>query len=736
MKRFTITLAIVLALVASRSAWTHPHPPLVVKINPDNRTELLRLDLESRETTVLYRTTGHSITDARVSPYYSRVALLETDSTVAASSVNRLVVIDAEGRLLRTVDADVRRFVFSPNGRKLACIAGPFYPGGIGFRPKRAFIVDIDGAGEPRVLAGLEKAHDLNWLTTSAEDSVYFKVLSDGDDRVLRWDETEQRLEESAHDAIRFSPDGKFVLRKPYETIEVGDCEPGAEDDSCLRVVERSSGKELLSLAAQQGTAQGWIYDRGHHLLFLERNPQTETVIEKRGGQELQAELVTGYSAAQGLVFEVGSGKPPVPVVGIIGGEASAGEWVTGDRGVIVTSEEPGAGGSAGSGETVAVCEQLPCETGEEAGPEPDVARLPAPAAERLEPAGDAEFAYANPRFRWAPVAGAAWYRIDVCGDQACDVSVGGAERIVGTEWRSGGLPVGELYWRLAAVEAVADGVPTVGEFTTPMRIFVRSDRVDLEPPGASAKTIAGPGERVVKGDLSLNAPTVKVEPQIDDDLSGVEWWRAEIDGRTVVDSRQVDVAMLEGPWSDGSHQVDVTAEDRAGNSSTVAASRFIVDGQPPKLILQFVTPEVVVSRLRAGKRVSRLSERDFDWFDLTEDSQLGITSVFFDEPREDRRRRARDPQSEDDALAYKSSWPELVLFVRGDWPFGAALGAEATGRRLLWLAAVDDGAGVESLELRMSTTTSPTGGAPAIEIVATDLVGNVSPPLTLGLTR
>jgi len=282
MKCFVVTLIIGLAIAVVEPGWADPHPPLVVKINPDDRTELLRLDLESGKTDVLYRTAGDRITDVLVSPYYSRVALLETASTV----VNRLVVINAEGRTLRTVDANVRRFVFSPNGRKLACIAGTFYAGGIGFQPLRAFIVDIDGGGEPLELAGLEKAHDLHWLRTPTEDSIYFKALRDGDDHVLRWDVTTGSLEETTLGAIRFSPDGEYLLRRPYETVEVGDCEPGVAGDSCLRVTERRSGNELPSLAAQEGTAQGWVYNRGHHLLFISRSPHTEAVTESRGGRD------------------------------------------------------------------------------------------------------------------------------------------------------------------------------------------------------------------------------------------------------------------------------------------------------------------------------------------------------------------------------------------------------------------------------------------------------------------
>ena len=257
----------------------------------------------------------------------------------------------------------------------------------------------------------------------------------------------------------------------------------------------------------------------------------------------------------------------------------------------------------------------------------------------------------------------------------------------------------------------------------------MRSDRVDLDPPVAVVKTRSQPGERVVKGDISLNTRTVGVVPQVDDDLSGVEWWRAEIDGLPVADSRETDVGLLEGPWSDGVHQVDVSAEDRAGNRSAVASARFVVDAQPPEMILQFVTPEVLFGGSGTATERSRPSALDFEWFDLTGGSELGITSVFFDRPGRARKRQTRERGSESAALSFKSSWSELVLVVRGEWPFSPQLEAEANGRRLMWLAAVDDRSGVASLELR--TSVEP-GGSPVVEIIATDLVGNVSPPLIL----
>jgi hypothetical protein len=674
--------------------------------------------------------------------------LLETVSTSAATPVNRLVVIDANGKVLRRVESDVRRFVFSPNGRKLACIEGTFYAGGIGFRPEGAFIVDIDGTEEPRELPGLEKPHDLHWLTTPTENSVYFRVLRKGEDQVLRWDVKAQQLKETALDGIRFSPDGKFLLRKPHETAEVGDCEPGTEGDSCLRVTEVSSGRELAALAAQKGAPHGWVYNRGHHLLFIERNPQTETITERRGARDFQAELITGYSPNTGFVFEVGSDRPPVVVTGIVAGDSSAGDWVTGDSGVILTSGGSGAaetsGGGASFGEPVAVCERLPCETrGEdEAADEDEGERVTlavgptAPEVDRLDPAQDATFQYANPRFRWAPVTGASWYRLEVCSDRECDAAVGGSEKISGTEWRSGGLPVGELYWRLAAVADSDSGGPVVGELTPPTRFFVHSEQADHTPPTAEIETSAGPGASVVKEGRSLTAPAAKIVPRIADDLSGVEWWRADIDGQPAVDSREGDVTAFEGPRSNGPYQVNITAKDRAGNVSTVASARFVVDARPPRLLLQPVTTETLLGgRVQRSDR-SRLSTLDFEWFALSDSSELGIASVFFDRPGRvdkrgrDERRGSREP------LAYRSSWPELVLFVRGEWPFSAPLEElEGEELRLLWLAATDDDSGVSSVELRTVTNDSPSGETTVIEILATDLVGNVSPPLTLELT-
>lgn len=69
---------------------------------------------------------------------------------------------------------------------------------------------------------------------------------------------------------------------------------------------------------------------------------------------------------------------------------------------------------------------------------------------------------YANPRFFWDAVPGAASHTIEICRDAACTQLLERVGGIVGGQWTSAKLPLGELHWRVAAMSrGGVDGVPS-----------------------------------------------------------------------------------------------------------------------------------------------------------------------------------------------------------------------------------------------------------------------------------
>lgn len=92
--------------------------------------------------------------------------------------------------------------------------------------------------------------------------------------------------------------------------------------------------------------------------------------------------------------------------------------------------------------------------------PRPPEALLEAPLPSL--PLPDARFDHANPRFAWAPVRGARSYSIEVCRDALCGELVERATGLSRPQWTPVGLPVGQLFWRVAAVSASGlDGFPS-----------------------------------------------------------------------------------------------------------------------------------------------------------------------------------------------------------------------------------------------------------------------------------
>jgi hypothetical protein len=106
------------------------------------------------------------------------------------------------------------------------------------------------------------------------------------------------------------------------------------------------------------------------------------------------------------------------------------------------------------------------------------VASAGAPAQEKLLPApltsapapGSAPD-HANPRLWWEDVPGAAGYTVEVCHDEACAGLEDRGVAVVGAPWAPEGLPLGDLYWRVAAVSASGlDGMPS-----QPVKFTIRS---------------------------------------------------------------------------------------------------------------------------------------------------------------------------------------------------------------------------------------------------------------------
>lgn len=125
-----------------------------------------------------------------------------------------LRILDRSGELVRSVDR-VRRYVWSPDGEKVAYVAGDYYEGGVGFTNPRTFVLEV-ASGETRELgiAGF----DLHWATFDGRLYVR-RIVPATEARVVRYDPDTGAVEATAHRGIHFSPDGSLYYAAPSEGL-------------------------------------------------------------------------------------------------------------------------------------------------------------------------------------------------------------------------------------------------------------------------------------------------------------------------------------------------------------------------------------------------------------------------------------------------------------------------------------------------------------------------------------
>jgi PAN domain len=329
-----------------------PRPPsLLVKRDDANRRRVMRADLATGTSSELYRSRTGTVDDLQVAPDDVYVAVIETaegrqeNGEYVVPPVNRLVILRADGTRVRTVDADVRQYTFSPDGSRLAYITGSYYEGGTGFKPTGAFILDI-ASGQSQRIAGADLSIELNWIATPEENALYLKTLDTNGTGIQRFDIARNTVDRPASPAFRISPDGRYYLVPPYETIEAGSCEPAAGDDSCLRVYERKSNSSIPFFQSRAiGTHVGWAYGQGHALLFTKREAVKVDRQMQRGGRIVRGRLAPQIRDADNTIYDVESRKPIERFRGVVGGIGDS-EWIGSTRTLVVrdaTRAQPAA---------------------------------------------------------------------------------------------------------------------------------------------------------------------------------------------------------------------------------------------------------------------------------------------------------------------------------------------------------------------------------------------------------
>jgi hypothetical protein len=453
-------------------------------------------------------------------------------------------------------------------------------------------------------------------------------------------------------------------------------------------------------------------------LIFLHRSGNT-----LRGTPKKSIEIVQGQAE---LDAKSGLASAPAPEVEIVVGNTKATSKPD-SQGAARTRARKAEGGSAklmayggdseveAGGAKVAVKRGMGTSvepTGPPSPPEPLL-----PAVVLGEPATGAERACTNPPLSWQAVPQADSYVVEICRDPACGTLVDrhvGAAGDTATQWRPAALPVSELYWRVTArSRSGLDGYPSEAA-----RLRVTSDHPGAAAiPAAASLLIGGPQIRV--GERLIVAPTATVTVVPDDAAAaptsaGSATWLPMIGGQQA--------SAWPATWTAGEQTAGAVAEDGCGGRATIAPVTFVVDAAAPVIrwevgdhssLKDRLAPDSEHDRRRlSGRRSGGHSARDA-WISRAGVWQLPVP---WDHDR-DEKEIAQFPVTiaSDHPQGFFAA-PATALTVDGK---DAKLGEN----RILWVAAEDDGAGVESLTFRTRTEKDRV----VLEVEARDLVGNVS---------
>jgi hypothetical protein len=174
------------------------------------------------------------------------------------------------------------------------------------------------------------------------------------------------------------------------------------------------------------------------------------------------------------------------------------------------------------AGAEVAVEQGMGTRVPEQGPPLPPERLLAAPLPESMEQ----RWGYSNGRLRWAEVAGAAAYRVQVCADPDCRSLLQIAE-VAGSELhlQVRPLPQGLHFWRVRALS----GNGLEGYASAAARVQVDDARPDLLPPMLALQPLAG--AFVGEDGVLRHATEARWLPVAQDEGSGVARIELRADG-------------------------------------------------------------------------------------------------------------------------------------------------------------------------------------------------------------
>jgi hypothetical protein len=275
-------IVVALILLLSVSGIGHAQEP-VVMVKRVGLRAVVRVSPDGATTDTLFRTAGTDVFGLTVAPSGRFVGALE--GVDRSSRMNRLVVVDLAGNVVRAVSRDVRAYVWCCETDQIAAITGT-YEEARGFTPTGAFLIDVVAGTEQRLQ--LPGPYEVTWA--GFDSALYFKIPAPAGSRnVVRYDPGTGESRMTDYRDLRFSPSGAFYLHY-FADVTLGP--PGPH------IFERVTGHEMPRPDPSLGAIEGWVFDQGDYLRLKRAH------YPSRQGMLRGPEVIDGYT-----IYDVRRGK-------------------------------------------------------------------------------------------------------------------------------------------------------------------------------------------------------------------------------------------------------------------------------------------------------------------------------------------------------------------------------------------------------------------------------------------
>ncbi len=256
-----------------------------------DREGIHRLDPQTGSQEVIFSTSGMYMVQFIMAPSEALIAVLITEPGFTPPGAvdysvfprNHMEIIDTSGIVLAKLDADVRKFAWSPDGTKIAYIAGTYYEGGIEFITTGVGVFDIASSQTSAInkdfphkaLNGYTGGEfKINWARH--DGNIYLEDM-DHFGGAYCYDPDAGRSMPLARQGIDFSPDGTY-----YRETQDPEGGPRQGTHIFLTATDENITDRLIKRFGPDWdrVSLSWVFDRGNCLHVIRQSNTSVKVKE------------------------------------------------------------------------------------------------------------------------------------------------------------------------------------------------------------------------------------------------------------------------------------------------------------------------------------------------------------------------------------------------------------------------------------------------------------------------